>query len=400
MERSADPTHGLRLDRLLRFDPATAARHEDEHGAERIRDIQHNILLGLIFYNVYNLTSIALMPDIFWLSVGLRLFAVTAASLVLVWAVARLPPIVREWLLMVAVFNAILFPILFFWLTRAPLGNYTFGELSLSIYFANMVMVLRFAPALMLNVLTTAVVTLAVLTKPGLPPALVYAFVVQFVTATTFAGLGNFFVERRRCLEYLRTLNATIRAEDAEKLRSTLVEMSQTDALTGLPNRRYLDQHLADWFDSDCKIAVMMIDVDRFKRFNDHLGHQAGDACLQRLADVFKLETRDADSFAARFGGEEFIVVVRHQALLDVARLAQKLLRAVESQQIVHPHRQDGIGVVTVSIGIAHLTDRRGASVATLLAAADEALYRAKRLGRNRFMIFDGEVGATSRQAI
>lgn len=392
-------TDNIRFDRFLRFDTQTNDRYEAETSTSRVRGLQRHILIGLIFYNIYNLTSIVLMPDIFWFTVAVRLGVVTTGTFFLVWVLPKLRPDLREWGTALGVLNAIIFPIGFFWLTQAPLGILTFGELSLTIYYANMMLVLRFAPALVFNIATTGIVVLAVLTKQDLTGAMIFAFLVQFVTATTFAAYGNYLVERRRCVDYARALRATLRAEHAEHSGLALQQMSQTDALTGLPNRRYLDERLADWFTSDSNVAVIMIDVDHFKPFNDQLGHPAGDDCLKQVAQAFANVISGPDMFCARFGGEEFTVVMRNTTQFEAARLAQRLLQEVQDLEIAHPGRRDGVNVVTISLGVSTRLDHHESSVEAILRCADEALYSAKRRGRNRFVLFDRRMEQQERLA-
>lgn len=388
-KNAANSADDIRFDRFLRFDAHTDAQHEIDNGAARVKDLQRNILIGLLFYNVYNLTSIVLMPDIFWLTVLIRLGVVTVGSLLLVWMVPKLGPHLREWIVAAGLLNAMIFPIGFFWLTQAPLGTYTFGELSLTVFYGNMLLVLRFAPALIFNTLTIAAVVVAVLTKADLTGAMMFAFLVQFITAVTFAGIGNYLVERRRCIDYVVALRATLRAEVAETSSIALHQMSQTDALTGLPNRRYLDERLADWFQSsgDVDVAIIMIDIDHFKLFNDTLGHPAGDDCLRQIAEAFAQFVSGPNVFCARFGGEEFTVVLRKTPQLEVARMAQSLQRAIVELDIRHPGRNDGVDVVTISLGISHRGQND--SLQDVLARADVALYAAKRRGRNQFVISD-----------
>ncbi len=160
-----------------------------------------------------------------------------------------------------------------------------------------------------------------------------------------------------------------------------LEELSRTDPLTGLANRRAFDRELAWRFEHARRygrpLSLAMIDLDHFKEINDQYGHPAGDAVLQRVAQILDRCTRDSD-FVARFGGEEFVGILPETPLLEALQFAEKIRAAVAAAEFEIPLR------VTVSIGVAGMPRSEVDSAEALLRAADEALYRAKEKGRNR----------------
>jgi len=378
----------------LRFDHKTRLRYEAEHGTERVAALRAAILIGLFLYNAYNLTSIVLLPDILGLSVGLRLLLVTPISIALAWSLDRLPSHLREPLVLGAVMGAYLIPVFLFWLTNASFGAFTFGEFSLTLIFGNMLLALRFRHAVLFTCWAFAITAIAILTKLSLDPMLRFAFMVQLATACLFSLYANYRTERRRCLDYLSSLKARLDAEAAEAARKQFQDLSRTDALTGLPNRRLLSERMDEWFDQEGRVAVLMIDIDHFKLFNDMLGHPAGDDCLRDVAAVFAQVSKGTDMVCARFGGEEFTLAVKDAGDLAAARLARHILQAVERLAIVHPGRSDGVGVVTVSVGVAFKPAGNSASQADIFEAADRALYEAKRRGRNCFVL-DHKAGSS-----
>lgn len=160
------------------------------------------------------------------------------------------------------------------------------------------------------------------------------------------------------------------------------LELALTDPLTGLHNHRYLMSHLGSLLTAGqpAGIAVMMIDIDHFKAVNDQWGHSAGDQALREVAAMLRGRTRVFDSLA-RYGGEEFVVVMSGASQMEAMRAAERLRSAIQVMEFA-PDTM-GLHRLTVSIGVARSVDP-DVTTAELLGAADRALYRAKRLGRNR----------------
>ncbi|MDP3522370.1 MAG: diguanylate cyclase [Hydrogenophaga sp.] len=175
------------------------------------------------------------------------------------------------------------------------------------------------------------------------------------------------------------------RTEALQEANAKLTELSQTDALTGIFNRRYLDAHLERELRRLARdgnsMAVMLIDVDHFKRFNDTHGHPAGDACLQAVAAALSANVRRPSDTVARYGGEEFCVLAPDTTEAGAVALAETLRAAVADLRVV----VDGVDVaVTTSIGLCWRTPEHPWYASALLKKADEALYGAKAGGRNR----------------
>jgi diguanylate cyclase (GGDEF)-like protein len=132
-----------------------------------------------------------------------------------------------------------------------------------------------------------------------------------------------------------------------------------------------------------------MLDIDEFKLYNDHYGHQAGDACLQRVASALKDTLRQGSDLVARYGGEEFVIILPAADLNAACRVAERARAAVEA--LNEPHKESQHGFVTISVGAATLIPGAEGSPALLLSHADTALYRAKHEGRNRMATYSPE---------
>lgn len=179
----------------------------------------------------------------------------------------------------------------------------------------------------------------------------------------------------------------TLRDMTEQKQAQTALErLASQDGLTGIANRRSFDDKLCqEWLRArrdKSPLALLMLDVDHFKRFNDRYGHQAGDDCLRRCAECLAgIVFRPGDQ-VARYGGEEFAAVLPSIDVVGALMVAQRMREAVRALAI--PHADSSFGVVTVSIGVACGVPEQGVDRDALVKAADTALYRAKHEGRDR----------------
>ncbi|MBK6295804.1 MAG: diguanylate cyclase [Rhodoferax sp.] len=162
---------------------------------------------------------------------------------------------------------------------------------------------------------------------------------------------------------------------------------SHTDGLLNIANRKYFDQRLEEeWLRairSQQPVGLLMIDVDHFKRYNDTYGHQAGDACLRSVAKATSNVLARSTDLLARYGGEELVVVLPDTHVDGTYQVAQDICAAVSKLKIPHAG-SDTAAYVTVSIGVASMNPPRVSSADRLVAAADQALYQAKKQGRNQ----------------
>nr|WP_246504805.1 GGDEF domain-containing protein [Microvirga antarctica] len=173
------------------------------------------------------------------------------------------------------------------------------------------------------------------------------------------------------------------------RLNWNLSRLAETDALTGLANRRrfddVLDVAMRRAHRTGEPYSLLFLDIDHFKKLNDVLGHQAGDDALRRIGPLLSAIARRPDDLAARYGGEEFALILAGIEAAAAADLADTVLKSIVAAGITNP---EGIeGVVTASVGIASTRAAR-CEPATLLAQADAALYRAKAAGRNQAAVY------------
>jgi len=200
--------------------------------------------------------------------------------------------------------------------------------------------------------------------------------------------------EQRYCMIEIRDVSGMIERErrlmdHAESLRAR----SYVDGLTGIANRRYfdvaLDRELRRAQRLGGQVALLLVDIDSFKAYNDHFGHQQGDTCLTTVAQALASRLKRPADVAARYGGEEFAAILPDTALDQAALLANAIREHVAALAL--PHAASAyFPVVTLSIGVAAFDPVRLKDPALLIEAADKALYAAKHGGRNRVVV-DGE---------
>ena len=190
--------------------------------------------------------------------------------------------------------------------------------------------------------------------------------------------------------EYEKSLEKLVkdRTKELEFTKNNLEEMVNRDSMTNLYNRRYFYDISESWFKISQRekraFSILMIDIDRFKNINDTYGHMAGDRVIRFLADVFKGLVRTSD-VAVRFGGDEFVIFLPNTALDGAFAIANKIRESVEHEKLV---LENYIIHFTVSIGVAESDYENDMDINDALHNVDDALYEAKRRGRNRVMIY------------
>lgn len=175
-----------------------------------------------------------------------------------------------------------------------------------------------------------------------------------------------------------------------EKSNAVLQRLSTLDGLTGIANRRYFDETLLVEWKSGLRdktvLSVIMLDIDFFKKFNDGYGHQGGDDCLKEVAKILQDTLQRPSDFIARYGGEEFIAILPNTDAKGAAIIAEQMRESIEKKNI--PHAYSSVADhVSISLGVAAMLPEKSVAPEQLVAKADEALYKAKAQGRNRYLI-------------
>ena len=212
-----------------------------------------------------------------------------------------------------------------------------------------------------------------------------------------FYGLGSAItllivalIERQDRFAFLQELLVAHQTVELDRLNRALDRMSREDPLTALANRRAFDDSLNQEWErakrEQQSIALLYMDVDFFKLYNDTYGHNIGDVCLRRVGQTLKQALRRPADLAARYGGEEFVVLLPNTNADGAIDVAQRIIKHIDALALPHS-RSKTAPHVTLSIGITFTTPKKQSTIAEFLAKADSALYKAKENGRHQYQM-------------
>lgn len=252
--------------------------------------------------------------------------------------------------------------------------------------------------------LLVGVIVFALKTFAVLPNSFITEYGMQFGSAFEVILLSFALAHRMRILkedneriqrEATETLERRVQERTQEldeallglsDANSKLMELNHVDGLTGINNRAYFDEQFGNEWQRSMRIGspigLLMLDIDHFKKFNDNHGHLGGDACLKLVANTIQDAIRRPADKCYRYGGEEFVAVLPHTDLAGSAFIADRICKAVAALEFEFEGKTIP---VTISIGVCSMVPPRGSKYQDLISAADQALYEAKRQGRNRY---------------
>jgi len=369
----------------LAFPEALETRYWRDIATERLRELRFIAHWGVAGYFCLGvLLNLIVIQDPDWKGVAIQLVGSSIAVLAIIrgWLRDGVAVAMREIALLACCLVCSLAAILIVAAKPAPA---TLRDFLLAIPPASFILIfvrLRFHQAVAFFLANISVYALTLFNRPEISHS-DDTFLIGFMTTLLLPALvGGHAFERVSRRIYLHRLLERLRNENLVAQNATLADLSYTDPLTSTANRRRLDEALSELVTAPGSTgALLLVDIDRFKAFNDRYGHLAGDACLRRVAQCLSSHLRSFE-LLARFGGEEFAVLLPESMLDDATRIAERLRAAVQS---LHFPVQDQQVHVTISIGIAA---REGLSTPeALVGAADTALYAAKHAGRNRVQV-------------
>lgn len=370
---------GTPKSRTENLPPEVEAKFQERCRAQRLRSMRQGAWINVIVYNFFLVADVVLVPGTFWLSAFLHICVVTPLMLASAFLYGRWSHVWLNHLLAVLSPLLVVGQIMFVYaLNDGPLVD-NFPYLAI-VVLAHSQQAQRFGRiyGAYLNLVIMVVVGVGLAFGHGSMQAKGMAFLLTVYMAWFGMRLSR-WAERDQRNRFIMHWNEQQQIEAAEW-------SANHDPLTGLLNRRALELRFraicAEPADFDRRLAMLMIDVDHFKAFNDHFGHLAGDKCLSAIAQTLQEQLPDDNDLCARFGGEEFIVLVQNCDQAAAASLGEQIVRAVRALGLPHVVPHAGASV-TVSVGV-NSGQAIGETFEQLAFEADAALYRAKTLGRDR----------------
>ncbi|WP_213881496.1 diguanylate cyclase [Pseudomonas sp. dw_358] len=365
--------------RGLRF----ADRLEQRYQADTLEPRRHFLTAvgigGALIYNLFMISDWLLMRDMFvWVALA-RLLLITPMFIVLIlWSQRLMARWRLEAVAMTGAAISSLLPLIVMIYSNSPYKvPYQLGMLLLMVYCAFIQQLpTRFAAGALSSMLVILLVTTYL---SDMADFVVWQSNALFFVATVLLLMqASYFLERGTRRSYLHALRARL-------LEVQLTAIARTDPLTQLFNRRYLGEVLSSvWAQAvtqPASVALILLDIDHFKAYNDNYGHPEGDTCLRILSRVIHHTAVDGGGVAFRYGGEEVLVLMVDADVAQAQALAESLRAAVVALAIPHPVLGEG-ACVTISLGLAAAIIPH-TSADALIASADSALYAAKHAGRN-----------------
>lgn len=380
----------------LKFPPALERQFLSQV-ALRLHYFTVSGFLSLIVFNGFLLVDYVMVPDVFdqALLVRVGLFTPFALTIQLTLRYAR-PWVLRhfsagmvEGLILFRSSMTALCLVYLLAISHNPLSQYYHVGLVVIVAYVHTIQRLRFGYAVAFSLIVLALHLASTFALPAFNPRLTLPMALLLSAAVFFTLMPVYSLERDERRRYLLTRRRAHLQHDLGEIQQRLQTLAHTDGLTGLYNRRHFQESLQGTWQraqrDGSSVSLIMLDVDHFKKYNDHHGHPAGDRCLVQIAQAITGSVRGPDDIVARFGGEEFIVLLPQTNEREAHGVAERIRQSVQGRRIEHKASSTA-DFVTVSLGVVHGQASLGLPESALVSQADAALYRAKQAGRNRVM--------------
>jgi diguanylate cyclase (GGDEF)-like protein len=382
----------------LRFPPALEAHFLADTANERLTTLRKGgAVIGALSITAM-ISDWLMVPDQFDLAMVLRLLIMLPLTFLWLSRLEHMSVRAREWGPFGLSLAGSIVMVILSLRSHEPLAPIYLIGLTLIILVNGGLLRVRFWIATAVNLIILAMygaAATALLANPPIPNLLSLSLALSLALGATavFTLWGSYRLEYADRTHWLMSQHERLLQQSLEAGIDRLEALSRFDPLTGLANRRLLQSHLAQvWARArldHAPVAALLIDIDHFKLYNDHLGHVAGDQCIQAVTQALSTALRRPGDLLARWGGEEFVAVLHDSEAAQGQAAAQRVLAAVSQLQLLHEASLTKPWV-TVSIGVAAArASAAGLSPESLIAAADTALYRAKSQGRDQVAVHE-----------
>ncbi|TXT40148.1 MAG: diguanylate cyclase [Comamonadaceae bacterium] len=314
----------------LSFAPDIEARYEAETAQARNRQIYTAGIVALLVFNAFLFNDYKIRTEIFYLAVLIRLLLVTLPCFVIVSLIQRgVSPLMREILTASGCLIVTGGASLINWHTRGEAATYSGFSFVLILISCNIALPMRFKTALIASILSAFIMAIGVFGHPFIPAIAQNSSMLIYVLCGVMTLLANYRLELAERKSFLNYLRENLRNEAMQETNLALQRMSNCDPLTGLSNRRRFDDAFLSATGGHPArpdtLALLMIDIDHFKPYNDSFGHPAGDKCLQTVASLIKEQVRGDKDVVARIGGEEFAVLLLGAGIQEAVHVAERV---------------------------------------------------------------------------
>jgi diguanylate cyclase (GGDEF)-like protein len=375
--------------RLLKFPGALEQAFVDAHAAERAVKLSLAMISAAVFYACILIGDAIMTPDDLGFVATLRVGVFGAVALTAVWVLRHLPnPWLHEWGVTLVAGIACCITGALALHGNLPLTYTKIIELLLILSFVGVFA--RFWPLVGLGLVASVVHAWVFVHAVDTMGTLRLGASLLLLTTVSFSLYASYVREHSDRLSFLLDLRELGLRDALKATNERLDATARTDALTGAATRRAFDEFRAQrWARAQAEglgLSLLMVDVDHFKAFNDRYGHQDGDRCLQMVVEAMGTCLRRPVDLLARWGGEEFAVLITDADNTAARQVAQRICEAVEGRGLAHAGSSCA-QVVTVSVGLASVRPdamHPASTAQDLIRQADEALYRAKTSGRNQ----------------
>ncbi|RZL10625.1 MAG: GGDEF domain-containing protein [Rubrivivax sp.] len=373
----------------LQFPQTLETRYQADKASERLGLLRRGALWTLLLFNALLLPDWLMVPDQFEAALRLRVMVYSPLILVGLFFIKDVSGPVREWSMLPLSLVAAGITVMLSLSSTDVLAPAYLICLAPILMFNGSILRTRFWIALLIDMLVLAMFLGALAALPDPPMAIMIPLGLAILSTVVFTLFGLYWLEHEERVNWVMQQREALLEAQLAQANGHLHRLARFDMLTDVSNRRHFDEFIEHVWSrarhDGTEVALMMIDVDHFKAYNDHHGHPAGDACLRDVAGALARHLRRPGDLVARVGGEEFAVVLPHANVMQAQATAERLRAGVALLALPHPASPEAERRVTVSVGVACLAaGEPGASLARLMATADAALYEAKARGRNQ----------------